>query len=70
MHLIFDRPQAHNDAATIGQRQDETVTHQPPSPATSPNPPRAGLHPLGKFVLFVPLIVLGYSALDGPIRWN
>lgn len=56
------------------------MTHQPASP-----PPHTGLHPLVKFLLFVPLILLaipalayglllafvpGYSALYGPIRWN
>lgn len=60
------------------------MTHQPPSPPTNPAP-RQGLHPLVKRLLLLPLIliaipalayglflafVLGYAALNGPIRWN
>jgi hypothetical protein len=61
------------------------MTHPPPSSPNNPTPSRKGMHPLAKFILFVPLIllaipalayglflafVLGYSALYGPIRWN
>lgn len=53
------------------------MTHQPPSPPT----PRRGLHPLLKRLLIliaIPVLayaaflafVLGYAALNGPIRWN
>jgi hypothetical protein len=65
-------------SATLHHRQDATMTHEPPSP-------RQGLHPVVKRLLLIPLIliaipalayglflafVLGYAALNGPIRWN
>ena len=61
------------------------MTHQPPAPPNNPNPPRTGLHPVVRRLLLLPLIllaipalayglflafVLGYSLLNGPIRWN
>ena len=66
-------------SATLHHRHDAIMTHPPPSP------PRQGLHPAVKRLLLIPLIliaipalayglflafVLGYAALNGPIRWN
>ena len=68
----------------LGHPRDDSMTHQPPSPP-NPQPPRPGMHPLLKRLLLIPLIliaipalayglflafVLGYAALNGPIRWN